>query len=96
MDQEGSLTPDQEGKGEDIQESALNRERPIAMLSADAWLGAELESYEKGRRKLAAIMGANPENFSEKEVQGALRYLLPTRLTADDARPQLKVQSCLF
>ena len=66
------------------------------MSSTDAWLGAEIESYEKGRRKLAAIMGADPDSFSEKEVQAALRYLLPTRLTAHDARPQLKVQSCLF
>lgn len=48
------------------------------------------QRWELGRKKLAAIMGADPGSFSEKAVSEALRYLLPTRLTATDAWPQLK------
>ena len=38
-------------------------------------------------------MGRETENFSEEEVDEVLRYLLPTRLSARDARPLMKVGS---
>ena len=42
------------------------------------------------------MMGADPETFSEKEVVEALRYLMPSRLSARDAHPLLKVRDMLL
>ena len=56
----------------------------------------EVERYEQGKKRLATIMGADPETFSDKDVGEALRYLLPTRLWAKDARPLLKVTLILM
>ena len=51
----------------------------------------ELIRYYKGKNRLAQMMGVPPETFTDKGVQEALRYLLPTRLFAKDARPTMKV-----
>ena len=102
----------------------------------------ELDLYFKSRKRLAAMVGADLDDFSDSDVevscsqnvwscflivcvynltnkfnmvgfldccsevlaclvvhyylQDALRYLLPTRLTARDARPSLKVGSTHF
>lgn len=64
-------------------------------LDPESWLDAgdaEVARYESGHRRLAAMMGRQADTYSEKDVSDALRYLLPTRLTAPDARPLLKVQ----
>lgn len=63
----------------------------VTFLLIVSWPSGEVQRWELGRKKLASIMGADPESFSEKEVTEALRYLLPTRLTAVDAQPLLKV-----
>lgn len=65
-------------------------------LLAESWPSGEVQRWELGRKKLAAVMGADPDSFSEKEVTEALRYLLPTRLTAVDAQPLLKVNLPLY
>ena len=62
-----------------------------APLCTDGWHPEEVQKWEFGRRKLAAIMGEEEGAFTEREVQKALRYLLPTRLSARDARPLMKV-----
>ena len=61
-----------------------------AYLLSEPWQPEEIEKWEAGHRKLAAMMGA--ESLSEREVGEALRYLLPTRLMAEDARPLMKVR----
>ena len=60
----------------------------------ESWLEGEVQRWEFGRRKLAAMMGADPESFSEEEVASALNYVLPSRLSARDTRPFLKVRLC--
>lgn len=68
---------------------------PALCVAPESWLGAgvaEVERYESGRRKLAVMMGGQADTFFERDVSDALRYLLPTRLTAPDALPLLKVQ----
>jgi hypothetical protein len=56
------------------------------------WPPEEIQKWEFGRRKLATLMGAE-ESFSEKEVEEALCYLMPTKLTARDTRPLMKVRA---
>ena len=60
-------------------------------LPAENWHPGEVQRWEFGRRKLAAMMGQEEVDFTEGEVEKALRYLLPTRLRARDARPLMKV-----
>jgi small subunit ribosomal protein S9 len=59
------------------------------------WPPEEIQKWEFGRRKLATLMGAE-ESFSEKEVEEALCYLMPTKLTARDTRPLMKHPSKIF
>ena len=61
--------------------------------SAADWHPEEVQRWEFGRRKLAGMMGVEGETFTERGVDQALRYLLPTRLSARDARPLMKVSS---
>ena len=63
-------------------------------LPPEPWSAEEVQRWEEGRKKLAAIMGADSESFSEREVAEALRYLLPSQLSASDAQPLLKVTCC--
>ena len=52
-----------------------------------------MEKWELGRRRLAAMMGVEEDKFSEGEIEAALQYLLPTRLSARDSQPFMKVSS---
>jgi small subunit ribosomal protein S9 len=65
-------------------------------LPAENWHPGEVQRWEFGRRKLAAMMGQEEVDFTEGEVEKALRYLLPTRLRARDARPLMKHPSHVF
>ncbi len=61
------------------------------LSGAEPWMVDELQRYYKGRRRLADMMGVPPNKFTDKDVEDALRYLLPSRLFARDARPSMKV-----
>ncbi|CAB3978590.1 28S ribosomal S9, mitochondrial [Paramuricea clavata] len=56
----------------------------------------EIKKYEMGKRWLAKMMGADIETFTDSDVEESLRYLLPTKLFANDARPMMKHPSELF
>ena len=49
-----------------------------------------MEEYEIGRRHLARIMGENPDNYSQADIDKAIEYLLPSGLFEKKARPFLK------
>lgn len=61
---------------------------------AEPWMVGELTRYYQGRRRLADMMGVPADKFIDKDVEDALRYLLPSRLFARDARPSMKVGQC--
>jgi len=42
------------------------------------------------------MMGEEPENFKQKQIDEAVQYLLPSGLFAKDARPLLKHPYELF
>jgi len=50
----------------------------------------EIAEFEMGKRHLANIMGVDPENFSQEDINKAIEYLLPSGLYEKKARPQLK------
>jgi hypothetical protein len=75
-------------KAADSEPSSAGRE--------ENWHPEEFQRWEFGRRKLAAMMGQEEVDFTEGEVEKALRYLLPTSLSARDARPLMKHPSHVF
>lgn len=60
------------------------------LAGAEPWMVDELTRYYQGRRRLADMMGVPPQEFTDEDVEEALRYLLPSRLFARDARPSMK------
>lgn len=52
-------------------------------------LEREIDEYKKGKRWLARMMGADPEQFTQEDVNAAIEYLLPSHLFAKDARPKM-------
>lgn len=80
----------------------------FAPAVTDPEIKKEIAAYYEGKRRLAIMMGCDPETFTEKDVdvripflyicslhiitlKDAIQYLLPSGLTAKDARPFLKV-----
>ncbi|XP_071504907.1 small ribosomal subunit protein uS9m-like isoform X2 [Diadema antillarum] len=56
----------------------------------DALIQREEASFERGRRHLANMMGEDPENFSQEDVDRAIEYLFPSGLFEKKARPMMK------
>ncbi|ELU03593.1 hypothetical protein CAPTEDRAFT_148451 [Capitella teleta] len=56
----------------------------------DAFMQGEISEYEIGKRHLANIMGADPDNFSQEDIDKAVEYLLPSGLFDKEARPKMK------
>ena len=50
-----------------------------------------IKSYYQAKNELAVMMGRDPTTFTEEDVKESLTYLLPSPLTAKDARPILVV-----
>lgn len=48
------------------------------------------DEYEIGKRHLARMMGEDPDSFSQKNIDQAIKYLLPSALFDSKARPFLK------
>ncbi|XP_071955243.1 small ribosomal subunit protein uS9m-like [Antedon mediterranea] len=66
---------------------AAARDRRTAF---DTLIQKEAVAYEKGKRHLANMMGEDPEMFTQKDVDAAIEYLLPTGMYEKNARPMLK------
>ncbi|XP_071863512.1 small ribosomal subunit protein uS9m-like isoform X3 [Bombus fervidus] len=49
----------------------------------------QIAEYDIGKRYLANIMGEDPENFTEKDINNAVRYLFPSGLYDREARPMM-------
>ncbi|XP_041463625.1 28S ribosomal protein S9, mitochondrial-like [Lytechinus variegatus] len=56
----------------------------------DTLIQHEELSYERGRRHLANMMGEDPENFQQEDVNRAIEYLFPSGLFDKKARPMMK------
>ncbi|XP_065906522.1 small ribosomal subunit protein uS9m-like [Dysidea avara] len=72
------------------EEAKFEKLRALEEMVTDPDIKKEIEAYYEGRRRLAIMMGCDPETFTEQDVNNAIRYLLPSGLYAKDARPFLK------
>ncbi|XP_051162936.1 28S ribosomal protein S9, mitochondrial [Leptopilina boulardi] len=52
--------------------------------------------YQIGKRHLANMMGENPDNFSQDEVNKAIEYLFPSGIYDPHARPVMKPPDEIF
>nr|CAH0100287.1 unnamed protein product [Daphnia galeata] len=56
----------------------------------DNFIKDQLHQYNLGKRHLANMMGKDPEFFTQKDVDEAIRYLFPSGLFDPRARPMMK------
>lgn len=73
----------EELKEEEQEEDDCNGEK-------DPFLRNEIKKFNLGKRWLARMMGEDPDNFTQDDIDAAIQYLLPSHLFAKDARPMLK------
>uniref|UniRef100_UPI00358EABDD small ribosomal subunit protein uS9m isoform X2 n=1 Tax=Myxine glutinosa TaxID=7769 RepID=UPI00358EABDD len=79
------------------------RQLQLAMAAAAAkkqyteeYIRKQVEEFQFGRRHLANMMGENPDNFTQEDVDRAIRYLLPSALHEKRARPIMKHPKEIF
>jgi len=80
--------PEGSGKAELISKAMkayLDRARAHGKLMTD-----ETAEFEFGKQHLARIMGKDPDNFDQADIDKAVRYLFPSGLFAPPARPFMK------
>ncbi|XP_041637960.1 28S ribosomal protein S9, mitochondrial [Cheilinus undulatus] len=56
----------------------------------------QVEEYDVGRRHLANMMGEDPENFTQEDVDRSITYLFPSSLFDKRARPLMKHPEEIF
>nr|XP_019960225.1 PREDICTED: 28S ribosomal protein S9, mitochondrial [Paralichthys olivaceus] len=56
----------------------------------------EVEEFNIGRRHLANMMGEDPENFSQEDVDRSIAYLFPSGLFEKKAQPLMKHPEEIF
>lgn len=58
--------------------------------ASDAVIKSHIQEYELGKRHLANIMGTDPDDFTQRDINAAIAYLLPSGLFNKKARPMFK------
>ncbi|XP_011481863.1 28S ribosomal protein S9, mitochondrial isoform X1 [Oryzias latipes] len=56
----------------------------------------QIEEFNIGKRHLANIMGEDPENFSQEDIDRSIAYLFPSGLFEKKARPLMKHPDEIF
>lgn len=62
----------------------------------DEFIRSQQQEYQIGKRHLANMMGEDPENFTQEDVDRAIAYLLPSGLYDPKARPFMKPPEEVF
>lgn len=71
----------------------INRAMKAYLERAQAhnvFMAEEIAEFEIGKRHLANMMGADPDAFTQEDVDKAIQYLLPSGIFDKKARPKLK------
>ncbi|XP_012725037.2 28S ribosomal protein S9, mitochondrial [Fundulus heteroclitus] len=56
----------------------------------------QIEEFEIGKRHLANMMGEDPENFTQEDIDRSIAYLFPSGLFEKKARPLMKHPDEIF
>ncbi|KAM4559923.1 small ribosomal subunit protein uS9m [Odontesthes bonariensis] len=56
----------------------------------------QIEEFEIGKRHLANMMGEDPENFTQEDIDRTIAYLFPSGLFDKNARPLMKHPDEIF
>jgi len=62
----------------------------------DEFMEAQTKEFQIGKRHLANMMGADPEHFTQADVDAAIEYLFPSGLYEPKARPMMKPPEEIF
>lgn len=62
----------------------------------DNFMKAQTIEFQIGKRHLANIMGADPETFTQEDIDEAIEYLFPSGLFDKKARPMMKSPEEIF
>ncbi|XP_069493023.1 small ribosomal subunit protein uS9m [Ambystoma mexicanum] len=62
----------------------------------EAFIKKQIEEFNIGKRHLANMMGADPETFSQEDIDRAVQYLFPSGLFEKKARPVMKHPTEIF
>ncbi|EZA55978.1 hypothetical protein DMN91_003212 [Ooceraea biroi] len=62
----------------------------------DEFMKKEIAEYEIGKRHLANMMGEDPDNFTQRDINRAIRYLFPSALYDPRARPMMRHPDEIF
>ncbi|CAK6975093.1 S ribosomal protein S9%2C mitochondrial [Scomber scombrus] len=60
------------------------------------YIQKQVEEYNIGKRHLANMMGEDPENFSQEDIDRSITYLFPSGLFEKKARPIMKHPDEIF
>ncbi|KAM3585713.1 uncharacterized protein V6R79_025210 [Siganus canaliculatus] len=79
--------------------SALNRKN-LAAAGPEKFtmefIQKQVEEFNVGKRHLANMMGEDPENFSQEDIDRSIAYLFPSGLFEKKARPLMKHPEEIF
>ncbi|XP_037552479.1 28S ribosomal protein S9, mitochondrial [Nematolebias whitei] len=56
----------------------------------------QIEEFEIGKRHLANMMGEDPENFTQEDIDKSIEYLFPSGLFVKEAHPVMKHPDQIF
>ncbi|KAM9327975.1 small ribosomal subunit protein uS9m [Pholidichthys leucotaenia] len=60
------------------------------------YIQKQVEEFDSGKRHLANMMGEDPENFTQQDVDRSIAYLFPSGLFQKRARPLMKHPEVVF
>lgn len=62
----------------------------------EEFMKQQQHEFEIGKRHLANMMGEDPENFSQEDIDRAIEYLFPSGIFDPKARPLMKAPQEIF
>jgi len=72
-----------------LSKSQINMQKTKHLKFTSDYIQSKVEEYDLGKRRLALIMGKDPDNFHQEDIDEAINYLFPSDLD-EDCRPKLK------
>ncbi|XP_073318805.1 small ribosomal subunit protein uS9m [Pagrus major] len=60
------------------------------------YIKKQVEEFDIGKRHLANMMGEDPENFTQEDIDRSIKYLFPSGLFDKKARPLMKHPDDIF